>query len=341
MPPPIIPSTATALGLESAFEAIAIISTILRLWYRIRIHRFWWDDVWALLATLFSIVPYVLFVIVLVNIRLLLLSLPLAIFFRLGSLTFYTAALWSAKISLAVTLVRLGTRTFETVAKIMTVIFGMCGIALIIQKIFICGTNLKQLPTCHVPLYTGYLELTLDLLGDVWLIGAPFFMLYKMKLPRQHHRLISAIFACGLFATIASVVHGYYVIKDETTLMIILGQIQVALSIVSCNLLVLVTYVYRRMSQEEGTIVRTETPDPSSNGRGVIATQNPLPSQGTQASGATTHYTLTDIESVVGSSGYATSATPSGISRTTNGSKGSTPQPTIAEKLDNLTEGSP
>ncbi|KAF9054115.1 hypothetical protein BJ165DRAFT_1436143 [Panaeolus papilionaceus] len=314
---------AASIALESTFEAVAIITTILRLWYRIYVQRFGWDDAWALAATLFSIVPYILFMISTLHPVLFLTTNSMFALRRLGGLTFYTAALWSAKLSVAVALVRLGTRTFETVSKITTCVLGLCGIALILQKIFICGTNLKEVPICDAPQYTGILELTLDLLADVWLLGAPFYLLYLLKLPRQHHRLISTIFACGFLATITSIVHGYYVIKKKGTLMIITSQIQVAISIVSCNLLILITYIYRRMHRDDETIEQTDNTDPSTNGRGVLATHNPqlVLSVGPHYSGATTHYTLTNIDSFMASSGYATSAIPSEMSRSRGASE--------------------
>lgn len=51
------------------------------------------------------------------------------------------------------------------------------------------------------------------------------------------------------------------------------SKMQLCVSIITCNLLVLATYVYRKVHEGlNETTERTQTPDPSSNGQGRLAT---------------------------------------------------------------------
>lgn len=112
-------------------------------------------------------------------------------------------------------------------------------LGLSIQRMFACGADFQVLPFCRVPVYTGYLELgskhdvpvvelpqishrfccfslLADLASDLWLIGAPLTMLWKIKLSTYHRRLIGGAFVCGIATTIASIVHIYFIIvKDD------------------------------------------------------------------------------------------------------------------------------
>ncbi|PPR02311.1 hypothetical protein CVT24_011649 [Panaeolus cyanescens] len=287
-------SEVTSTALVSTFHALGTGTTLIRLFHRFRIQRLWWDDLWAFMAIILSIIPFALYL----NLKDMLASnsFSLISFSILGALIFYTASLWSAKLSVAVTIVRLlrdGAK-FRKVAKIATTLIGLGAIALMLQKLFICGTKFDTLPFCRTPAYTGYLELTLDLLSDLWLIMSPLYMLYKMRLPRPHSRLLSAIFACGIFATASNLVHIYYVIKMDVILMVVTSHIQVNVNIITCNLLVLVTFCYRRLHEDQDTIERSETPDPTTNGRGIVATAQSSPKRW---SVPTTHITLTDLSS--------------------------------------------
>lgn len=66
-----------------------------------------------------------------------------------------------------------------------------------------------------------------DLLADTWLILAPAFMLWKMKLPRSSHRLILAIFTCGIFNTVASIAHTVFILGGDQNQVVTTGHVQV------------------------------------------------------------------------------------------------------------------
>ncbi|KAF9054128.1 hypothetical protein BJ165DRAFT_686374 [Panaeolus papilionaceus] len=268
-------SEAASTALVSTLHVLGTGTTLLRLIHRLVVQKLWWDDFWAFMAMVLSIIPFALYFSLKAIFALR--SFSLISFSVLGGLVFYTASLWSAKHSVAVTIVRL-LRDGSTIRKVAcnaTVCVGLAGVTLLLQKLFLCGTNFSTLPLCPTPAYTGYLELALGLFGDVWLIASPLYMLYDMKLPRQQIRLLSAIFNCGIFATASNLVHIYYVIKTDPILVVVTAHIQVNVNIITCNLLVLVTLLYRKLHDGQTSVERSETPDPTTNEQGGLATARP------------------------------------------------------------------
>lgn len=72
-----------------------------------------------------------------------------------------------------------------------------------------------------------YPALAVDMVGDTWLIGAPLYILKKMRLARRDHRVIAAVFLCGLFTTIASILHDAFILAEEFSMVGFTAHIQV------------------------------------------------------------------------------------------------------------------
>ncbi|PPQ69681.1 hypothetical protein CVT24_001214 [Panaeolus cyanescens] len=257
--PPNLPSQQVIIVIVAVPQAVACLTTVLRLTVQYLTRKLWWDDFWAGFAQVCAIVLWA------VSMELPmggLYSRPLQIFSIIGMLLFYTAALWAAKISVAVTIVKLlAPGSFRTWAKWAVCAFGLMWFGLSVQRLFACGANFNVMPFCRVPVYTGFLELGTDLASDFWLVGAPLTMLWKIKLSKYHRRLIGGAFACAVATTIASIVHIYYIIIKDDVWTGLSGHIQVGVSLVVCNILVLSTYIYRRLHHIDNASERTTTPD--------------------------------------------------------------------------------
>jgi len=143
--------------------------------------------------------------------------------------------------SVAVTIVRLLNQGhFRTVARTATLILGAFWLSLVVQKVFICGREWHSVPSCPLPRTTGYLELgsehvriinggvcplslvnwmqfqlTADLAGDLWLLIAPAYMLWRIRIVRRHRRLILGIFGCGILTTAVCLVHFYLIVSHS------------------------------------------------------------------------------------------------------------------------------
>ncbi|KAF9048937.1 hypothetical protein BJ165DRAFT_1071760 [Panaeolus papilionaceus] len=263
------PPITTVRGVIVLFHIIAFVTTFLRLLHRYQRRHLGWDDFWAGTALMFAITTFLLFLlrpIVLgtsarplpsVNV-----PIPVQSFLALGTVVFYMAGLWTAKISMAATIVRLlGDGSLRKLAQCAVIVFLVVGLALSTQRIFRCGSDFSQPAFCTTPRYTGYVELVFDMVGDTWLIGAPLYILKKMRLARRDHRVIAAVFLCGLFTTIASILHDAFILAEEFSMVGFTAHIQVTISIVICNLPVLVTFVYRKINRDSEVEDSTESSD--------------------------------------------------------------------------------
>ena len=109
------------------------------------------------------------------------------------------------------------------------------------------------------------------------LIALPLRMLWKVKLPPRQRRMILCIFASSVVLAFAAIFHIVGHVLNITILMVagIDSEVpslcfslqtlcsprvyQVAASIIMCNLLVVVTYAYRFLWRDEGSLNATTT----------------------------------------------------------------------------------
>ncbi|KAF9554779.1 hypothetical protein CPC08DRAFT_766457 [Agrocybe pediades] len=242
------------------FHAVAIPSTVLRLLYRSKSKRLWWDDFWAGVALVGEIIMIVIYMVTLNG--------------NIGKnppppgkrpktwevrrwliLVSYAVTLWTARLTVAVTIVRLLQQgRGRRVAKGVSFLFVFFLVGIILQKIAVCipkpggGGQWCSTPKVY-GLSTGITELITDIAADVWLIGAPAYILLRMKMNRSHKRLIVAIFLCGIFTSLASISHVVFLFLNSSLWMGFTGHLQVAIAIVVSNLVVLVTYMYQAFRQ--------------------------------------------------------------------------------------------
>ncbi|KAF9048940.1 hypothetical protein BJ165DRAFT_1072017 [Panaeolus papilionaceus] len=247
----IVPTFNTQRVIVSVVHGLASITTVFRLLHRSRARRLWWDDFWALCATVCSLVTVLVF---LLPVRRLPevdrdnnFAVPVHASIMVVLLVFYVAGLWFARISIAVTIVRLlSDGVFRAAAKTATCFFGLSGALLIVMRIVNCGTKLDKPPLCRMPRYVAYTELLLDIMADLWLIVAPLVLLFRTSLSHKHRRLIAGIFGCGLLITSTSVLHVTYLMSREYLMSALTAHIQLSVAVLVCNLLVLVAYVHQK-----------------------------------------------------------------------------------------------
>ncbi|KAF8997599.1 hypothetical protein BDQ17DRAFT_1428941 [Cyathus striatus] len=251
--------------------SFAIISTVFRLIYRARFKKLWWDDFWAAFSLMNAILLFAAYV-------------RLSFGYSVIWLASYPAvmitsrlALWGARLSVAVTIVRvIATGKSLVVSKIVAVVFGMLAIALVVQKMVLCrnpGVNFLCSAKANV---NGYTDLAATFFSDFWLIGAPAYLLWKMNLKKRFHRLLQAIFACEMLVLVTSIVHCVYIVKNDLRAQGVLSHFKVTISLIVCNLLCLVTYIYRlsQNGQERSEDSTTSAPSRQPNSRSYTTTSH-------------------------------------------------------------------
>ncbi|CAA7267690.1 unnamed protein product [Cyclocybe aegerita] len=232
----------------TVLHSSAISSAIFRLGHRFHIRRLWWDDFWAAIGVSAEVICFVVFMAVVspTNKTPTVAGPGLGSVGRLAVLLSYTTGLWASRLTVSVTIVRLLARgRLRQYSIVASVIFTIFWSVLILQKIFFCGKDLGKYTQCRIPRYTGIMELTMDILADMWIICAPVYILWQMKLRRSHHRMILSIFMCGILTTLASIVHSVFILLSSSIWIGLSAHIQLAISVFVSNLLVLGTYVYR------------------------------------------------------------------------------------------------
>ncbi|KAF8996418.1 hypothetical protein BDQ17DRAFT_1284515 [Cyathus striatus] len=248
-------------------HVLAIVPTIFRLYHRFRTRKLWWDDFWAFISLVFDILLLSMYISFPMTRTVSDKILTMVYWATMFSLNF---SLWAARISVGVTIVRLSNPTrMRQISKGVMVLFGTLAVVLVIQKLFLCGKPTLESWRCVWPLWTGIIEIITDIIADTWLTATPAYMLWQMSLPRRHFRLLQAIFACEVFVMVAGIAHGVFIIEQRYLWMTSFAHLEIAISLIVCNLLVVVTCIYRVFwstgetrieSTEETARVPTEEP---------------------------------------------------------------------------------
>ncbi|KAI9567969.1 hypothetical protein HD554DRAFT_801322 [Boletus coccyginus] len=240
---------------------IAFILTSFRLWFRYHIRRLWWDDFWAVItficdavcmATAWTLTapldnPYI-------NIE----SLPTPALSRYAhvvsfwlSILFYTCSIWFARLSIAFSMVRI----VPPARSVSMTVFGAGGVFacmwayILACKSVVCAMDTSWYDTlpigCPMPNWVALSEVLTDVLSDVILVALPFGLLWRVKLPSNQRIMILSVFSASILVSVVSVVHTVYLVRSVTFISGITAQMEAAISLIVCNLLVIVTFVYR------------------------------------------------------------------------------------------------
>ncbi|KAE9405768.1 hypothetical protein BT96DRAFT_317071 [Gymnopus androsaceus JB14] len=199
------------------FFTIADVSTLARICIRYRKQRLWWDDCWAILTMILSIlVDISLFGAGTSSVG----SSPLApvsdesdqvVQFWLIMISF-TLAIWCARISLMLSIIRLipPLFTLRRISEWTAVSFSLICLGILTPKIYICASDLSwsdvSVPICPLE-KVAIGELITDLVADIALVVIPIRLLGHVKLSKDKRRMLIVIFGASLLTSAVSVVH--------------------------------------------------------------------------------------------------------------------------------------
>ncbi|PPQ91565.1 hypothetical protein CVT25_008602 [Psilocybe cyanescens] len=239
-------------------QAVSITSMIIRLVHRWRIKRMWWDD-------------WVTFVPLLVD------CLYLSFMWKgtqgwhyhygeLCRLCRYCDQKLDrnfrvSRVSLALSTARIfpAKHFYRRVALWISGIFLFLCIMNVMMVIFKCWQSSDQNTSQMLPCAqkgTSFKVITLDALAEVILVVTPLVMLRNIRLPKSERRLILALFSSSILSFLGSV--AFFVVwilarsvgQQSVFITKMTAQLQVAISLLVCNLLV-VTMLFYRISQRE------------------------------------------------------------------------------------------
>ncbi|KZP03650.1 hypothetical protein FIBSPDRAFT_844743 [Athelia psychrophila] len=241
------------------FSCLAIAITLFRLVIQYRRSQLWWEDVWATIAMVCSTVavpvlwvlgsaeaPSKKFTWILVS---WLLNFPL------------TLSLWAARMSLLFSIIRMThpSSRLRMVANLTAWFFALCFVGTTIQKQFVCFYSKPTANKCQSISQLAITQICLDVVADSLLVALALGLLRNARLRKLPCRIIRILFSASILITIVGILHAISIIKPNYGLTVITVYLQPAVSLIVCDLPVVVTFFYRQFMREKATGARGST----------------------------------------------------------------------------------
>ncbi|KAG0707960.1 hypothetical protein DFH29DRAFT_843976 [Suillus ampliporus] len=222
----------------SVSHGIAIVSTIFRLVYRGWTRRVWWEDAWAAFSLLSDVVCLAC---IWITPPTILPSWVLAVTL--------TSVLWAARMSIIFSIIRVanysGCKIHKWITYLIAVSFACMWVALLVQKIDVCIVQ-----ACQMAKPVALSQLITDVIADCSLVVAPLQLWKNVGLSRSRKILVLSSFGASLLITAVTIPHSVILFKPVSETTLIFAHVKAALSLIICNLLVIVTFAYRVFSKE-------------------------------------------------------------------------------------------
>ncbi|KAF8129505.1 hypothetical protein EV363DRAFT_1399840 [Boletus edulis] len=235
---------------SSVFNGLAMILTLFRLFFRLRIERLWWEDMWAAVMLVcgmtFSIAQLISFETV---------NYDTALVTAWMSSLAFTSTVWMARMSLLYSTIRVisPSSVLRKLTRVMTVVFFLFWATVIVLKTCWCVHNTKAMLTlgseylvCNLPKVVIVFQPITNCVSDAVLVYLSLKLLWRAKLPRRRHRMILTLFSSSILISMSSLSHAIcqLMVSFEKG-MYITFEIEFTSALIVCNLLVVVTYMYR------------------------------------------------------------------------------------------------
>ncbi|KAN0075435.1 hypothetical protein V8E55_011458 [Tylopilus felleus] len=236
---------------SSVAQFIGIVLSIFRVWFRLQIRRLWWEDAWACIACLCSIA--------LLTSEWMYLKGEWTVSivgFWIYSLML-TCVVWAVRMSLLFSVARILNPTHRAryMVTALAALFSLIALAYITVKNY-GGTLLIEVGSSTLRFIrcprVGCL-IQSDCISDAILIALPVRLLWGMNLPTKRRRMIIAIFSSSIIVTTASIFRAVSQMMSLTSLVGVATDLEVACCIITCNLLVIATLVYRIFQRRVST----------------------------------------------------------------------------------------
>ncbi|KAG1729699.1 hypothetical protein EDB19DRAFT_1598620, partial [Suillus lakei] len=226
--------------IAATFHGVAIACTVLRLSYRYYVARLWWEDMWAALSLAFDIICFVCALLdksTTVNRAVTSANRV----FWLVSIAF-PCVLWFARASILCSLIRVANPEggLRQVVYGTWISFIIMFVGIVAQKIYIC-----EYYECSIPDFVAITQLITDIFSDSILVALPLLMFRRIQLPKNQKILVLLSFSAAILITAVTILHSAVLFGPNSTGIIVIGHVKAAVSLIVCDLLVLVTLAYR------------------------------------------------------------------------------------------------
>ncbi|KAG2352952.1 hypothetical protein BDR07DRAFT_1367721 [Suillus spraguei] len=238
----------------SVSHSIAIVCTIFRLVYRGWTRRLWWEDAWAAVA-LISDGRTLLARCFIHTIHGPRPGLNLCLVVHItaySSRTFLTDLSRAARMSLIFCIIRIANHSTSKVQKWITyliaVSFVCMWLAVVIQKVKLCIFDACHIGTKLVALS----QLITDVIADLALVIMPLHFWKNVGLSRSRKILVMSSFGASILITAITIPHSVVLILFSLVAdtILVIAHVKAAVSLIVCDLVVIVTFAYRVFSKD-------------------------------------------------------------------------------------------
>ncbi|KAG2115627.1 hypothetical protein DEU56DRAFT_174474 [Suillus clintonianus] len=245
----------------SVSHGIAILCTIFRLVYRAWTRHLWWEDAWAALALISD------------TVCLMWIWIHTPVHFPAWTFgVVFASVVWAARMSIIFSIIRIAHPSCSKIHKWITyfiaVSFACMWAAMLVQKVKTC------IYACQMTQSVAVSQMITDVIADVSLIVVPVQLWKNVGLSRNGKILILASFGASLLITVIAIPHSIMLFQSTTEATLIIAHVKAALSLVICNVLVIITLAYRVCWKE--TIDPGQTFESPAIFSSIVGTQFPF-----------------------------------------------------------------
>ncbi|EAU90813.2 hypothetical protein CC1G_09290 [Coprinopsis cinerea okayama7 len=235
--------------------SLAVLSTLFRLLYQFRRRQLWWDDFWAGCAFLCTLVS--------VTISLKSVLPPpgdypdsVLSFFAWGTFMMQAAVIWFSRMSILATIIRIlpNPSRGRFITKASFAVFFVFWIATTVSKVFYNGTAVKLIPDRPWSLVPTIVVLILNTVATVWLVTWPAYLILRMtSLARPLRRLLTICFGTAIILLAVDIWQAANLFIEAFGLALISAHLELILSLLLANVIILATYIYRIFHNGDGS----------------------------------------------------------------------------------------
>ncbi|KAF5392699.1 hypothetical protein D9757_001007 [Collybiopsis confluens] len=230
---------------STVFLGVAQFMTVARIYIRYRNERLWWDDAWAFLAMILTVLLVV--GIFLSNDHDADYNRDAAIIQSWLTMIAYTTGSWAARISMMLSTVRLIPTVFtlRRISEWAFISLLLMGISVLAAKLSFCASDLswyeRSNPVCLILAY---------IVADGMLIAIPLRLLYRISLPRKQRRMLLLMFGANIVTSMMAILYAVLFLSSCLGLLTLVTKIEAGVALIVANLAILTPYVYRLVNSE-------------------------------------------------------------------------------------------
>ncbi|KAF5333000.1 hypothetical protein D9758_015192 [Tetrapyrgos nigripes] len=288
-----IPTVTVVRVSSTVTHVVALCTTVYRVFYRLQISPFSWDDVLAFAATIMDITAVVsAWVLAHVNGKSIISSdttpasttfsdrrneMTAEAFTRNRIIVYWvlniaaTLEIWLSRMSLAANFYRLLPRGKAKMISILLILwFMVCWVPTSAWKIHVCArdTSWASIPRglCIAGLAEDILEIVIDALGCASLLALAGHVLWQMNIPFKERKLIIFLFVGAVFSAIACTIHALFTLSHAGTFRSFTIQIEAAISLAASNIMVILASIYNLLSSNHISSENNDRPSFDADG---------------------------------------------------------------------------